>query len=233
MLRLSRLRPALASPAALCAIAFMLIALVTPWTINIPKVQENLTFGFETPLCWLALLALVGALLLPDLTSSAASVVAAELILIAWYAWATYLATTPIFSSQFNFVGTDIVGPSWYAIALGLLFAATVVARRFHDSDLPPSTGILWLAAIPGFGLVRIGKTARGLNWIVLVATSLLIASLASPIAPLFQPINGLADLPSALPTRSVTWIFLGAAALFAVLSFLDTLRAKRRVPQR
>lgn len=68
---------------------------------------------------------------------------------------------------------------------------------------------------------------------IALVTISLLVASLASPIAPLFQPINRLADLPPALPTRSATWAFLAAAAIFALLSFLDTLLAKRRLPQR
>jgi hypothetical protein len=233
MLRVFRLRSALASPPALFTLTSIAIALVSLWTISIPKVQENASFGFQSPVCWLAALALLGAILLPNSALSTASLVAAELVLIGWYAWAMWLVTTPRFSSQYDFVGSDFVAPAWYAAGLGLLFAAAVVARRYRDSDHPAGAETWWLAAVPGYGLVRLGKIARGITWTVLVVTALVLASLASPIAPLFQPLNGIPDLPTPLPTRAPTWILLAAAAFFALLSVADTILARRRLTQR
>src|ERR1700674_5622000 len=116
----------------------MAAALITLWTIGIPKVGATPSFGLQSPICWLVALALLGALLLPTPALNTASILVAEILLIAWYAWASYLVTTPAYSSQYNFVGTDIVGTSWYAAGLGVLWAAAVVALRYHDKDLPP-----------------------------------------------------------------------------------------------
>jgi hypothetical protein len=226
----TRLRSAVASPAALLALASIAVALITLWSIAIPKVGATSSFGFQTPICWLVVLALVGAILLPTLTLNLASLLAAELVLIAWYAWSIWLVTTPTYSSQYSFVGTDLVGPAWYAAGLGVLSAAAVVALRYHDRDDPPSAETLWLAAVPGFALIRLGTTSRGLLWTTLVVAALLIATIDSPIAPLFQPLNGLPDLPDPVPTRAPSWILLGAAILFALLSVADTVRAKRRL---
>jgi hypothetical protein len=133
-------------------------------------------------------------------------------------------------ASQYDFVGTDMVGPAWYAAALGLLFTAAVVARRYRDSDLHFGPETWWLAAIPGSGLRRLDRTARGLLWASLVAAALWLASLDSPIAPLFQTVNGMQDLPDPLPTRAPTWILLGIAVLLAALSVVDTIRFRRRL---
>jgi hypothetical protein len=228
----SRLRSALDSPSALFALISVLVALVSLWTIRIPKVGASSTFGFESPVCWLAVLAVVGAVLVANLRMSTVFLLAAELVLVAWYAWEMWLATTPTYSSQYEFVGTDLVSTAWYAAAAGLLFAAAAVARRYRASDDNGGAETWWLAAVPGFGLVRLDRTARGLLWTVLVASALVLATLDSPIAPLFQTVNGMADLPDPLPTRAPTWIFLGSAALLAVLSVLDTIRIKRRLPQ-
>jgi hypothetical protein len=232
MLRVTSLRSAFASPPALFALASIAIALVSLWTIGIPKVGATPTFGFQSPICWLVVLALLGALLLPNIALNTASLLAAELLLIAWYAWAIWLVTTPAYSSHYAFVGSDIVGPAWYAAASGLLFAAALVADRYRDSDQPARAETWFLAAVPGYGLHRLDKSMRGLMWTVLVATALLLASFDSPIAPLFQPANGLPDLPDPLPTRGPSWILLFAAAIFAALSVVDTIRAKRRLGQ-
>ena len=229
---MSRLRSALDSPPALLAVVSVLIALVSLWTISIPKVGSTSTFGFQSPVCWLAVLAVLGAILAADLRLSTAFLVAGEVVLFAWYAWEMWLATTPAYSSRYDFVGTDLVSTAWYAAAVGLLFAAAAVARRYREKDDYGGAETWWLAAVPGFGLVRLDRTSRGLVWTVLVASALLLATLDSPIAPLFQTVNGMADLPDPLPTRAPTWIFLGAAALFSVLSFLDTVRARRLTPQ-
>lgn len=226
----TRLRSAVDSPPAVFALISMFVALVSLWTIRIPRVAGDSSFGFQSLVCWLVVLAVLGVLLLRNLRLEVASLLAAELVLVAWYAWETWLATTTSYSSQYDFVGTDLVGPAWYAAALGLLFAAAVVARRYRDSDLNVGAETWWLAAVPGFGLLRFDRTARGLLWTTLVAAALWLASLDSPIAPLFQTVNGMQNLPDPLPTRTPTWILLGIAVLLAVLSAADTIRMRRRL---
>ena len=80
---------------------------------------------------------------------------------------------------------------------------------------------------------MRLGKASRGLLWATLVVAVLFVATFDSPIAPLFQPLDGLRDLPDAVPTRAPSWILLGVAVLFALLSVADTIRAKRGLSQR
>jgi hypothetical protein len=226
----SRLRSAVDSPAALFALIAMFVALVSLWTIKVPRVPSESSFGFQSVVCWLVVLAVLGTLLLRNLKLELAALLAAELVLVAWYAWETWLATTPDYASQYTFVGTDLVGPAWYAAALGLLFAAAVVAKRYRDSDLHAGPETWWLAAVPGYGLARIDRAARGLLWATLVAAALWLASLDSPMAPLFQTVQGMQNLPDPLPTRAPSWILLGIAALFGLLSVLDTIRMKRRL---
>ncbi|MEA2627768.1 MAG: hypothetical protein QOJ10_228 [Chloroflexota bacterium] len=227
---MTRLRSAVDSPGAVFALISMFVALVSLWTIKIARVPDDSSFGFQSLVCWLVVLAVLGALLLPNLKLEIASLLAAEVVLVAWYAWETWLATTTSYASQYNFVGTDLVGPAWYAAALGLLFAAAAVARRYRESDLHVGPETWWLAAVPGSGLRRLDRTTRGLMWASLVAAALWLASLDSPIAPLFQTVNGMQDLPDPLPTRAPTWILLGIAALSAVLSVVDTIRFRRRL---
>ena len=217
------------SPPALFSLISAAVALVTLWTVGIPKVGATPSFGFQSPVCWLAVVLLLGAVFLPNLTLGTASLLGAELVLVSWYAWAIWLVTTPTYSSQYNFVGTDIVATAWYAAALGLLWAGAAVALRYREGDHPTRNETWWLALVPGCGLIRLDRTARGLLWMVLVASALLLASLDSPIAPLFLPLHGLADLPEPLPTRVPTWIFLGAAVLLAAMSVADTIRIRRR----
>src|SRR6266702_5412276 len=119
-----------------------------------------------------------------------------------------WVVTTPAYSGlDFPFVGTDLVGPGWYAAGAGVLAAAARVARRYRDSDLHPAAEVWALSAIPGAGLLRVERQPRALFWSTLVVFLLLVASLASPMAPLFQPLSGFPDLPAAPPTRSGTWV--------------------------
>ena len=221
------------SPPALFALISAALALVTLWTIGIPKVGATPSFGFQSPVCWLAVVLLLGAIFLPSPTLSVAALLGAELVLVGWYAWAMWLVTTPAYSSQYDFVGTDIVATAWYAAAFGLLWAGAAVALRYREADHPTGAETWWLALVPGCGLIRLDRTSRGLLWTVLVVSALVLASLDSPIAPLFLPLHGLADLPEPLPTRSPTWIFLGSAALLAALSVVDTIRTSRRLAHR
>ncbi len=211
----------------------MVAALVSVWTISIPQVGATSSFGFQSTVCWLALLLMLSAILVRGLPLSTGFLLAAEVTLVGWYGWSMWLATTPAYTSRYDFVGTDLVGPAWYAAGLGLLFTAAVVAGRFREAVDRPGAETWWLAAVPGYGLARLGRNPRGLTWTALLGAALLLASVASPISPLFQPLNGYDSLPEAVPTRGPTWILLGTAVLIAVLSVLDTVRVKRRLAQR
>ena len=226
---MTNMRSALASPSALLALASLVAALVTPWSIGIPQAHAVGTFGFQSAVCWLVVLLLLTAIAVRSTAISVACLVASDVVLLAWYGYAMWLVTTPTYSNLYPFVGTDVVGPAWYASGVALLATSAAVVRRIHDSDLPIGKEVWWLAAVPAFGLARLGRTARGFMWTALVVSALLLATLGSPIAPLFQPISGFPDLPSQLPTRAPTWILLAAAALFATLSVVDTIWLSRR----
>ena len=225
-----KLQSPLVSPLAIITVAGAVSALLTPWTVTIPGISGGASFGVQTPVVWLEVIALVGAVMFVRLDLALISLVVADAILIGWYAWAMWVVTTPEYSSLgFPFIGTDVVGPGWYAAAAGLLGAAARVARRYRDSDLHPAADVWGLSAIPGAGLLRLDRMPRALFWGTLVVFLLLIASLASPMAPLFQPLSGFPDLPAAPPTRGGTWIPLILAVVAALASIADTLWTRSR----
>lgn len=224
-----RLRSPVASPLGLVTLACVVAALLTPWTVTVQRAHATATFGVQSPAAWLTVLAILGGVVIVRLDIALASLLAAETAVLAWYAWAMWIVSTPAYSGlNFPFVGTDLLGPGWYAAGAGLLAAAASLARRYGDSDLEPRREVWWLTAIPGQGLMRLDHTARALLWAGLVVFLLLIATLASPMAPLFQPLAGFPDLPAAPPTRGGTWVPLILAVVAEVLSVLDTLIQKR-----
>jgi len=226
------LRSPFVSPLALVALACVVAALLTPWTITIPRADATAAFGIQSPAAWVTVLAILGAVVLVRRELALASLLVATAAVLSWYVWAMLIVETPAYSSlDFPFVGTDLLGPGWYAASAGLLAAAASLARRYHESDDPPGKEVWILAAIPGFGLMRLGQSARGLLWAGLGVFFLLVATLASPMAPLFQPLQGFSDLPAAPPTRGGTWIPLILAVVAAILSVADTIWVARRRP--
>jgi len=226
-----KLQSPLASPLGVVTLAGAVAALLTPWTITIPGISGGANFGVQTPGAWLEVIAVVGAVMLARLDLALIALLVADALLIAWYAWAVWVVTTPAYSSLgFPFVGTDLVGPGWYAAGAAVLAAAARVARRYRDSDLHPQREVWALSAIPGAGLLRLDRQPRALFWGTLVVFLLLVATLASPLAPLFQPLSGFEDLPSAPPTRAGTWVPLVLAVVAAIVSVADTLWTKRRL---
>jgi hypothetical protein len=221
----------LASPLGIVTLAGAVSALLTPWTIAIPDISTSAGFGVQNPIAWLVVLALVGAVTLVRIDLALISLVVAEALLVGWYAWAMWVVTTPAYSSLgFPFVGTDLVGPGWYAAGAGALAAGARVARRYRDSDHHPAVEVWLLSSIPGAGLLRLERMPRAMFWGTLVVFLLLIATLASPIAPLFQPISGFPDLPAAPPTRAGTWVPLLLAVAAAIASVADTVWTKHRL---
>src|ERR1700687_2349983 len=99
---------------ALCVIA----SVASPWWISVPPAHLAETFGFQSPACWLTVIALGTAIYL-DLRVAVIARAVVEVVLIAWFAWAMWVVTTPRFATLgFPFIGTDLIGPGWYAAAI-------------------------------------------------------------------------------------------------------------------
>src|SRR5450759_3339508 len=92
----------------LCLVA----SVASPWSISIPPAPLTESFGFQTPLCWLTVVALIAALFIQGRAAVIALAVA-ELVVIGWFAWAMLVVTTPRFASlPFPFVCLLYTSPS-------------------------------------------------------------------------------------------------------------------------
>lgn len=209
---------------AICVIA----SVASPWWISIPPARLAETFGFQTPGCWLAAIALFGALFL-DLRAAVLALAAVEAVLVAWFAWAMWVVTTPRFASLgFPFVGTDLIGPGWYAAAVALLIAAAVVVKELDDHDVAIRWDLWTLTTLPGFGLARLGQWSRGLLWTALVSAALYFASTDSPDPAQFSEYGRSGNVPPPY-NREPEWVLLALAALLWVVSVAVTAWQRRK----
>ena len=209
---------------ALCVIA----SIASPWWVSVPPAHLQETFGFESPGCWVAVIALLIALVV-EARAAVVAVAVVELVLIASFGWAMWVVTTPRFAQLgFPFVGTDLMGPGWYAAAIGLLVAAAVVVKELEDRDVPIGKEMWILAALPGFGLIRLGSWNRGLVWTALFSAALYFASTDSPDPAQFIEYGRTGNVPPPIP-RGPEWILLALAALLFVLSIAATAWQRRR----
>lgn len=207
----------------------LIASVLSPWWISIPPAHFAQTFGFESPACWLVAIAMLAALYL-DVRVAVFALAVVEVVLIAWFAWAMWVVTTPRFASLgFPFIGTDLIGPGWYAAAVGLLVASGVVVKELVDRDVPVGWDLWTLTAIPGFGLARLGEWGRGLIWTTLVSAALYFASTDSPDPELFAEYGRTANVPPPYP-RGPEWVLLALAAVLFVSTVVVTVRERRRV---
>ncbi|TAN35081.1 hypothetical protein EPN29_00175 [bacterium] len=221
-----RTRP-LSLPGVL-VLVLVLASIASPWSISIPPAHAALSFGFQTPACWLAVLALIAAAFV-ELRAAVIAVAVAEAALIAWFGWAMWVVTTPRFASLgFPFVGTDLIGPGWYAAAVALLLAAGAVVKGLLDRETPIGPGFWLWTAIPGYGLIRLGRWSRGLTWTLLFSAALYFASTDSPDPTQFAEYGRTNNVPPALP-RDPEWVLLGLAAALWALSIGVTIAQRRR----
>ncbi len=213
---------------AVCVIA----SVASPWWISVPPAHLQETFGFESPACWLAVVALFTALFI-EARAAVVALAVVELVLIGWFGWAMWVVTTPRFAQLgFPFVGTDLLGPGWYAAAVGLLITAAVVVKELEDRDVPLGTELWILTALPGFGLIRLGNWTRGLVWTALFTAAFYFASTDSPDPAQFAEYGRSGNVPPPIP-RSPEWILLALAALLWVLSIAATAWQRRRSLQK
>ncbi len=156
-------------------------SVASPWWVSVPPAHLSETFGFQTPACWVAAIALFAALFL-DLRVAVFALAVVEVVLVAWFGWAMWVVTTARFTSLgFPFIGTDLIGPGWYAVAIGLLVSAGVVVKELNDRDAPVGWDLGVLTVLPGYGLARLGQWDRGLIWTALFSAALYFASTDSP----------------------------------------------------
>ena len=190
----------------LCAIA----SVASPWWISVPPAHLAETFGFQTPACWLA-------------------VAGVEIVLVAWFSWAMWVVTTPRFSTLgFPFIGTDLIGPGWYAAAIALLVAAGVVVKELNDREAPAGWDFWVLTTLPGYGLARLGRWSDGLAWTAFFSAALYFASTDSPDPSQFAEFGRTANVPPPYP-REPEWVLLALAALLWMVSVAVTVLRRRR----
>ncbi len=215
---------------AACAVA----SVASPWSISIPPGHVAQSFGFQTPACWLAVLALVAAVVL-DGGAAVVAIGIALAVIVAWFGWAMWIVTTPRFTSlPFPFVGTDLIGPGWYAAAVGLLIAAAAVARGLTQKHTEAGLDLWVLTLIPGYGLMRLGSWARGVTFALLFSAALYFGSTDSPDPALFADYGQSGNVPPPMP-RGPEWVLLGLAAGIWLVSVAVTvshhLRERRAEP--
>jgi hypothetical protein len=209
-----------------CALA----ALASEWTIGIPQAHFAQGFGFQNLFCWFAVISALTAVVVQDRRGTLAFLLFGEVALLVWFGWAFWVVTSPPFARlSWPFVGIDVVGPGWYTAALGILVAAAVVvARPLTNREASSGLDVWLLAAIPGYGLIRLDRWGRGLIWTILFASAVLLASYSSPDMSLFEQFRTYASLPPAPVNRLPTWILLAAALVLWALSVVDTSRIAR-----
>ena len=223
-----RLRSRPASAVDLVVVGCVIASVAAPWSISIPPADIAEAFGFQAPACWLAVTTLFAALFL-EVRAAVIALAVVELVFVAWFGWAMWVVTTPRFTQLgFPFVGTDLIGPGWYAAAVGLLFTARAVVKELIDRDVPIGADLWILTAIPGFGLVRLGKWARGLAWAALFSAALYFASTDSPDPAVFSEFGRTGNVPTPYP-RGPEWVLLALAALLWVFSIAATVWRRAR----
>jgi hypothetical protein len=226
----TNVRRVFASPLGVLTVISAALALVSPWSVYIPNVQPNVSFGFQNPICWLALLAMLVVLFTSNRSLRLAAVLVDVTVLLGMFGWAMWAAATSRYAAaDFPFIGIDLIGPGWFAAALGLFAIGAITARQYDDQAVRPGREVALLSLVPGMGLVRLGRTTRGVVWAVLVSAALFTASADSPINPLFTPASGHYEMPPAPPTRVLEWILLGTTLILIVASMVDTFLARTK----
>ena len=207
-------------------------SLLSQWTIAIQPAHLAETFGFESPACWLECAALLAALVL-EVRAAVIALAIAELVLVAWFGWATWVVTTPRFTDlPFPFMATDIMGAGWYGAAIGLVADAGALVWELRRRHAPLREDLWLLTAIPGFGLMRLGRWVRGLAWAALFCGAFYFASTDSPDSTLFADYGRTNNVPPPFP-RGAEWVLLATAAVFWVVSVVLTVRQAGMVLER
>lgn len=217
------------TPLDLLVIMAAVVSLLSQWTISIAPAHLSETFGVESPVCWLVTIGLASTLIL-DVRRAVIALLLTEVVLVGWFGWALWVITTPRFTNvPFPFTPTDLMGPGWYAAAAGLLFSAGAIVRELWIRHVPPREDLWMLTAIPGFGLLRLGRWFQGGLWLALFAGAVYFASSDSPDSTEFADLGRYGAVPPPYP-RGAEWVLLAAAAAFWIVSAAVTVWRRRNL---
>jgi hypothetical protein len=155
---------------------------------------------------------------------------ASGLALLAWVGWASWLLTTPGFTSlHFSFTPVDLLSTGWFAGLVGFLLASDGYASRQSHDQVPGRPRDVWLfALVPGMGLVRLGFYARGRAWL---GAAVLAVAFIAVSAVNDSEFSYWAHYNTMPPNRGRLDVVIGVIALGLVMlfSWIDTWRSLRQ----
>ena len=213
----------------LVVLGTLVVAVATPWSVEIAMANAPQIFGWQNPVAWLVALAIFASLPVRLRRYRGYALALAGAGLAAWLVWLGEQLLTPAFSSlNFTFLPSDLIGEGWYIAVLAWVIALDGVAARSADDEAPRrAKDLLALALVPGVALIRLGHKTRGRLWLV-VAAFVVFLIYAGAVAPLeFQASASRHGLPPPRPRGPGVAVY-GLLVMVWLLSVADTWRTKR-----
>ena len=213
----------------LVVIGTLVVAVATPWSVQIAMANAPQVFGWQNPIAWLVALAIFASLPARLQRYRGHALALAGVGLASWVGWLSQQLLTPAFSNlTFQFLPNDLVGEGWYIAVLAWVIALEGVASRSADEEAPlRAKDFFGLALVPGVALIRLGHKARGRLWLVATAFVLFLIY-AGAVAPLeFQESASRHGLPPPRP-RGPGLAVYGLLVIVWLLSVADTWRQER-----
>ncbi len=213
----------------LVVVGALVVAVATPWSVEIAMANAPQVFGWQNPVALLVALATLASLPARLQRYRGPALVLAGAGLVAWIVWLSEQLLTPAFSSlNFSFLPSDLVGEGWYIAVLAWVIALDGVAAQSADDEAPlRARDLFGLALVPGMALIRLGYKARGRLWLV-VAAFVLFLIYAGAVNPFeFQDFASRHGLPPSRP-RAPGLAVYGLLAVVWFLSLADTWRKNR-----
>jgi hypothetical protein len=213
----------------LVVIGTLVVALATPWSVEIAMARAPQIFGWQNPLAWLVAVVILASSAVRFHRYRGHALALGGAGLAAWVLWLSTRLLTPEFSSlSFSFLPTDLIGEGWYIALLGWVIALDGVIARSADEEAPlRMTDLLGLALVPGAALIRLGHKVRGRLWLA-VAGFVVFLIYAGAVNPLeFQDFAYRHGLPPSRPRGSGVGVY-GLLVVVWLLSVVDTGRTGR-----
>ena len=211
-------------------VGLAVLALLTPWTIEITFGHLPRLFGWTNPLAWVVAVGLLVSVMESARPYHGVALTVTGAALVAWVGWAGWLLTTPSFSKlPFTFMPVDVISTGWYAGLIGWVIAVDAFAsRRAREPKRAPARDVWLPALLPGEGLVRLGFGGRGRVWLAAAILAVAFIGVAAINDSEFAYWAQYNTLP---PNRGRLDVVIAAGALGLVLlgSLIDTGRALRR----
>jgi hypothetical protein len=211
-------------------IALSLVALFTPWRIDIALAGAGGILAWQSPLPWITLLALVPSLSRRLARWEGVGLAVSGAGLAAWLGWSAWLLFTPAFSRlHFPFQPLDLVGIGWYlALATWVVAVDGAAARRgWERSGEAGRYDVLPWAVVPGAGFLRLARPALGRVYLLAAALMVFLLRLTAytPADFAYNATNN--KLPDPAP-RTDALVLAAVLALFWLATVVHTLRAAR-----